>query len=52
MNMMTEAARVARHEVARAALGAAGGEFLTFRLSAEEYGIFLCASSVLSVALW
>ena len=38
MNMMTDAAHVARHEAARAA-AAAGGEFLTFRLGAEEYGI-------------
>ena len=37
MNTMTEAAHVARHEAARAA--ASGGEFLTFRLGAEEYGI-------------
>jgi len=38
MNMMTDAAHVASHEAARAALHA-GGEFLTFRLGAEEYGI-------------
>ena len=38
MNMMTDAARVASHEAARAAVHA-GGEFLTFRLGAEEYGI-------------
>src|ERR1044071_862525 len=38
MNMMTDATQVARHEAARAA-AAAGGEFLTFRLGAEEYGI-------------
>jgi purine-binding chemotaxis protein CheW len=38
MNMITDAAHVARHEAARAA-AAAGGEFLTFRLGAEEYGI-------------
>jgi purine-binding chemotaxis protein CheW len=38
MNMMTDAAQVARHEAARAAAHA-GGEFLTFRLGAEEYGI-------------
>jgi len=38
MNMMTDATQVARHEAARAAT-AAGGEFLTFRLGAEEYGI-------------
>jgi purine-binding chemotaxis protein CheW len=38
MNMMTDATQVARHEAARAA-ASAGGEFLTFRLGAEEYGI-------------
>jgi purine-binding chemotaxis protein CheW len=38
MNMMTDAAQVARHEAVRAAVHA-GGEFLTFRLGAEEYGI-------------
>ncbi|MEO6031559.1 MAG: chemotaxis protein CheW [Burkholderiaceae bacterium] len=38
MNMMTDAAHVADHEAARAALNR-GGEFLTFRLGAEEYGI-------------
>ena len=38
MNMINDAAQVARHEAARAAV-AAGGEFLTFRLGAEEYGI-------------
>ena len=38
MNMLTDAAQVARHEAARAA-ASAGGEFLTFRLGAEEYGI-------------
>ena len=38
MNMMTDAAHVARHEASRAA-SQAGGEFLTFRLGAEEYGI-------------
>ena len=38
MNMMTDARHVAQHEAARAAL-ALGGEFLTFRLGAEEYGI-------------
>jgi purine-binding chemotaxis protein CheW len=38
MNMMTDAARVAGHEAARAAVQT-GGEFLTFRLGAEEYGI-------------
>jgi purine-binding chemotaxis protein CheW len=36
MNLVTDAAEVARHEAAR---GLAGGEFLTFRLGAEEYGI-------------
>ncbi|MDP3084291.1 MAG: chemotaxis protein CheW [Rubrivivax sp.] len=48
MDMITEATHVARHEAARAGGGAApgagrqtpqGGEFLTFRLGAEEYGI-------------
>ena len=38
MNMISDAAHVARHEAARAA-AAAGGEFLTFRLGSEEYGI-------------
>lgn len=38
MNMMTDAAHVARHETARQEASAAG-EFLTFRLGAEEYGI-------------
>ena len=38
MNMMSDVAHVARHEAARAATHA-GGEFLTFRLGAEEYGI-------------
>ena len=38
MNMTTDASHVASHEAARAALHA-GGEFLTFRLGAEEYGI-------------
>ena len=38
MNMMTDAAHVASHEAARAAVHA-GGEFLTFRLGGEEYGI-------------
>ena len=38
MNMMTDAAVVARHEAARAAIQI-GGEFLTFRLGGEEYGI-------------
>ena len=38
MNMMTDAAVVARHEAARNATHS-GGEFLTFRLGAEEYGI-------------
>ena len=42
MNMITDAHHVAQHEAARenankAAL--AGGEFLTFRLGGEEYGI-------------
>ena len=51
MEMITEATHVARHEAARALVPAGpgdsaaasrtsqGGEFLTFRLGAEEYGI-------------
>ena len=48
MDMITDAAQVARHETQRAiasagsraaAHGAAHGEYLTFRLGAEEYGI-------------
>jgi purine-binding chemotaxis protein CheW len=48
MDMIAEAQHVARHEAARAVAAAAasgpgrtaqGGEFLTFRLGAEEYGI-------------
>ncbi|CAD5372508.1 purine-binding chemotaxis protein [Rubrivivax sp. A210] len=48
MEMITEASHVARHEAARAATAAGaqataagphGGEFLTFRLGEEEYGI-------------
>jgi purine-binding chemotaxis protein CheW len=40
MDMIHEAAHVARHEANRAALAAqSGSEFLTFRLGAEEYGI-------------
>jgi purine-binding chemotaxis protein CheW len=38
MDMMTDARRIAQHEAARGA-AAMGGEFLTFRLGAEEYGI-------------
>ncbi len=38
MNMINDATHVAHHEAVRAAV-AAGGEFLTFRLGAEEYGI-------------
>ena len=38
MNTMTDAAAVARHETANTAQHV-GGEFLTFRLGAEEYGI-------------
>ena len=38
MDMMTDARQIAQHEAARSA-AAAGGEFLTFRLGAEEYGI-------------
>ncbi len=50
MDMITEASHVARHEASRALNAAqggvagereahSGGEFLTFRLGAEEYGI-------------
>jgi purine-binding chemotaxis protein CheW len=49
MDMIAEASHVARHEAVRAAVAAGGGadpsrtaqggEFLTFRLGAEEYGI-------------
>jgi len=48
MEMITEGAQVARHEAARAVAAASAsaaaaiaqsGEFLTFRLGAEEYGI-------------
>lgn len=45
MDMVTEAAVVARHEAVRAGgkpstrVVAEGGEFLTFRLGGEEYGI-------------
>ena len=42
MDMITEATQVARHEAARAkaaAKAAHAGEFLTFRLGSEEYGI-------------
>jgi purine-binding chemotaxis protein CheW len=45
MDMITDAKQVARHEAARAAKGARGaaaathGEYLTFRLGSEEYGI-------------
>jgi len=38
MDMMTDARQIAKHEAARNA-AAVGGEFLTFRLGAEEYGI-------------
>jgi purine-binding chemotaxis protein CheW len=38
MDMITDATQVARHEAARA-LAQASGEFLTFRLGGEEYGI-------------
>jgi purine-binding chemotaxis protein CheW len=37
MDMITDAKQVARHEAER--ITAVGGEFLTFRLGAEEYGI-------------
>jgi purine-binding chemotaxis protein CheW len=41
MDMITDAQQVAKHEAAREAAQAAhaGGEFLTFRLGQEEYGI-------------
>jgi purine-binding chemotaxis protein CheW len=43
MDMITEATVVARHEAARAGNAAqtrsGGGEYLTFRLGTEEYGI-------------
>ena len=42
MNMINDARHVVRHEAAREAaskVALAGGEFLTFRLGAEEYGI-------------
>ncbi len=46
MDMITDATEVARHEAQRAVLNAKatkgstpGGEYLTFRLGAEEYGI-------------
>ena len=40
MDMITDARQVAHHEAARAAaIAAAGGEYLTFRLGDEEYGI-------------
>ena len=38
MNMLADATHVARHEAARTA-SQHGGEFLTFRLGTEEYGI-------------
>ena len=38
MNMLADATHVARHEAARAATQH-GGEFLTFQLGTEEYGI-------------
>jgi purine-binding chemotaxis protein CheW len=37
MDMITDAKQIAKHEAVRAS--AMGGEFLTFRLGAEEYGI-------------
>jgi purine-binding chemotaxis protein CheW len=40
MEMIAEATQVARHEAARQATAQhSGGEFLTFRLGSEEYGI-------------
>ncbi len=38
MDMITDAKQIAQHEALRSAT-AMGGEFLTFRLGAEEYGI-------------
>jgi purine-binding chemotaxis protein CheW len=38
MDMITDAKQIAQHEAARS-IAAMGGEFLTFRLGAEEYGI-------------
>ena len=38
MDMMTDARQIAQHETARSQV-AMGGEFLTFRLGDEEYGI-------------
>jgi purine-binding chemotaxis protein CheW len=38
MDMINDARQIAQHEAARSAT-AMGGEFLTFRLGAEEYGI-------------
>ena len=38
MDMMTDAKQIAQHEAARSA-ASMGGEFLTFRLGGEEYGI-------------
>lgn len=38
MDMMTDARQIAKHEAARNA-AVIGGEFLTFRLGEEEYGI-------------
>ncbi len=39
MDMISEATHVAKHEAALAARLAHAGEYLTFRLGAEEYGI-------------
>src|SRR6476661_9217520 len=40
MDMITEGAQIAREEAARAAHAAAkAGEYLTYRLGAEEYGV-------------
>ena len=39
MDMITDATHVARHEATRSQAAQSGGEFLTFRLGAEEYGI-------------
>jgi purine-binding chemotaxis protein CheW len=39
MDMISDAAHIARHEAKANSASARGGEFLTFRLGEEEYGI-------------
>ena len=39
MDMITEGAHIARHEAGRGAAAARPGEYLTYRLGAEEYGV-------------